>query len=174
MRERGKDLNWITANDCLFDGETGKILRISWGPHISPKIFRGRRMCAAVFGPSSFFKKELFLRAGGFEENLRYSMDSHLWAKFAMMGIVPFRLLRTCWKCRVQPESKTFGVQSDEMRRRKYAEVKFIESSTGYFYRCSFSNIWYVLWIACRVLDGSLFVRCIRKLIWTGRGESCI
>jgi len=163
------DLQWITGNDCLFDGESGRIVRISWGPHFRWRMFNKTRMCAAAFGPSSFFRKDLFYKAGGFDETLHYCMDTHLWAKFAMMGIVPGRVLRTCWLCRIQPNSKTFGRQTDETFLRKRRENEYAKASTGYEYISSWKNPWYALWMFCRVVDGSLIVRLFRRAKWIGR-----
>lgn len=172
--EKYRDARWIAANDCLFDDATKKITYVGWGPHLSWPFFVGRRGIAAVFGPSSFFKKELFFEIGGFDESLHYSMDSDLWIKFIMLDIRQYRLNKICWKCRVQEHSKTFGAQTNESLARKKCERDRIMSNTGYVYQTSCSNVWYLLWMLSRIVDLSLCVRMWKRVSLVGKLISVI
>lgn len=161
---------WIAANDCLFEDKTRLITHVGWGPHLSWPFFIGRRAIAAVFGPSSFFRRELFEAVGGFDERFHFSMDCDLWTRFVMRGVRQYRLNKTCWKCRIQENSKTFGAQRDKTREQRQKEILWMASrSPGYDYRISIRNVWYLLWLFLRIVDLSIFVRIGKRLILTGK-----
>ena len=77
-----KDVEWIAGDMVLIDGE-GKVIRCQ-KDRGSFRAYEGKPI--RVFGPSSFFRRELFERIGGFDVNLRYCMDTDLWCRFREAG----------------------------------------------------------------------------------------
>ena len=62
-----------------------------------------------VYGPSSFFRRELFADVGGFDTSLKYSMDTDLWCKFRQAGYWFEKLDRYLWGFRIHDDSLTSG-----------------------------------------------------------------
>lgn len=163
---------WITSNKLHFDCTTGKITRVYWGPHIQPAFLNANRAISAVFGPSTFFRKSVYERIGPIDERFHYVMDSAYWAQFTMAGIRQTRLNCLCWACRVHNESKTWGVQSDSVHRRREEETAAWRKSTGYRYEVSIRNVWYIIWLLWRLFDGSLIRRYAMKRQLEGKAVS--
>ena len=81
--ERVNCVEWIAGDMVLIDGE-GKVIRCQ-KDRGSFRAYEGKPI--RVFGPSSFFRRELFERVGGFDVNLRYCMDTDLWCRFREAGL---------------------------------------------------------------------------------------
>ncbi len=125
---------WIAGNDVFIDTE-GKVLRCAWD--------RGWKCCfrnlpVQVYGPSAFFRRELFLSSGGFDTSLRYAMDVDLWCRFRKAGHWFAKLPRYVWGFRVHGASVTHakvdGCWSDahaEENARLCAKSGFVESSSA-------------------------------------------
>jgi len=160
---------WITGNKVHFDSASGKIISVNWGPHCQPPFMRKNHAISAVFGPSSFFKKSLYERMGPIDEKLHYAMDSAYWARCTMAGVRQKRLNVLCWAFRNHEESKTAGVQADTTTKKRQAETNYWRNETGYSYKVSMSNPWYVLWLVWRIFDGSLFQRAMLKFSLEGK-----
>lgn len=161
--ENRRSAQWITGNFACFDDYSGKFTYVSWGPHVSPSFLSNQHYPSAVFGPTSFWRREAYLKVGLLDEKLHYAMDTDYWARMVMAGYRQSRLNCYCWLFREHQESKTVGRQTDkslDMRRR---EKLYHTAKNGYFYEYSLRNPWYVFWLIWRVLDGSVFVRWWRK-----------
>lgn len=167
--ERHKNAKWITGNMFSFDTNTRQILSVNWGPHCQPALFTGNRACLAVFGPSSFFRAEVYREIGPINESFHYSMDLEYWARMTLAGIRQTRLNRICWAFRVHPRSISQGEMSMKKIAEGRAENMARRDVLGYTYEVSFCNPWYALWILMRVFDGSLLMRWIMRLKFTGR-----
>ncbi|MBO7720830.1 MAG: glycosyltransferase [Kiritimatiellae bacterium] len=133
-RARGRFLTWLNADDVMLPGTVeelkaaaekfpaqewftggclwldpemrvircGRSRRMSW-----TRAFRG---LVNVGGPSSFFTKDLFSRAGGMDVRCRYTMDTDLWLRFALKEGRAFRpFIRYAWGLRLHPEAKMSG-----------------------------------------------------------------
>ena len=74
----GAAVDWVSGNLVYMD-EGGRILKCAWDCG-SRRAFEG--FPVRVYGPSSFFRRELFERSGGFDASLRFSMDTELWCRF--------------------------------------------------------------------------------------------
>ena len=61
----------------------------------------------SVNGPSSFFLIENLWRVGGFDLELRYTMDIDLWRKFISIGVRLLHVKEYIWCFRIHEESKT-------------------------------------------------------------------
>lgn len=166
--ERCKNAEWITGNKIHFDSKTGEIIRINWGPHIIPPFIRGKRAFSAVFGPTTFWRKSLYEQLGEIDEKLHYAMDSEYWARMTMAGIKQIRLHHVCWAFRDHKDSKTSGVQTNEIKNRRTAETAYWRKKLNYYYKPAITNPWYVLWCMWRIVDGSLAKRKFLKCKYEG------
>lgn len=137
---KGRFLTWLNADDVMLPRVIEKLKYASekhpkcewfvggvlWlNPQM--KIFkcgRGRRMSKVrakygsvnVCGPSSFFAKELYVRAGGIDERFSYTMDTDLWRRFAVNEGVVFKpMIKYAWGLRIHSDAKMSGhkVSSD-------------------------------------------------------------
>lgn len=158
-----KHAEWITGNLLKFDDSSRKITYVSWGPHCVPGWFRYNRATTDVFGPSTFFKKSLYEKMGPIDETLHFAMDTEYWTRLTMAGVKQYRLNHICWAFREHGESKTGGVQSSETKEKRSKEREYWQRKLGYSYRGSFANPWYVFWLICRILDGSLLIRFVKR-----------
>lgn len=163
------DAHWITGNKIHFDSTTGKVTRVHWGPHIQPPFLKGNRAISAVFGPTTFFRKEIYASIGPIDERLHYAMDSAYWARFTMAGVRQTRLNHFCWGFRDHEQSKTSGVQTDAVSVKRRQESELWRTETGYSYQVSLKNVWYLLWVLWRICDGSWLVRAIQRRRLQGR-----
>lgn len=166
---RSPGAKWVTGNKLSFDSETNKVLRVTWGPHCQPPLLNGGRAFSAVFGPTTFFRKSLYDEVGPIDERLHYAMDTEYWARLTMAGVKQTRLNYLCWGFRIHKASKTTGVQSDLVNRKRSAETGYWRTKTGYHYKVSVTNVWYDLWILWRVIDGSWLKRMLIKRKLEGR-----
>jgi glycosyltransferase involved in cell wall biosynthesis len=102
--QRHPQCQWLAGNTIFVDDRL-RIRRCAVGPPWVDWI--GRRAWPCVYGPTTFFHRDLLHASRGFDETLHYSMDSDLWCQFQQLGI-PFRRLRHfCWAFRLHAESKT-------------------------------------------------------------------
>ena len=153
--ERHPDCEWFTGNLYRFT-EDGRVVECAWGPNYLPKWLQSRGQPVAVYGPATFFTKELFERVGGMKLYQNFMMDTDLWMRFIVAGVKQRRINCFCWAFRMHEESKTaeFGGHKlpAEQRVRFEAERKQAIAETGY--KASKLNHRLIqLW---RVLDGSL------------------
>ena len=118
--EQSERIEWIAGNQLLVDGE-GKVLKCSVGNKWHDWMYRNS--VPHVYGPSSFFRRELFERSGGFDTGLNYCMDWDLWIKFMKVGARFERLPDYLWAQRQWPGSKTQRSLSDEEMSVHLSEV---------------------------------------------------
>ena len=161
--ERHPDSEWFTGNLYRFT-EDGRVIECAWGPNYLPKWLQLRGQPVAVYGPSTFFAKELFDRVGGMKLYQNFMMDTDLWMRFIVAGVKQRRINCFCWAFRMHEDSKTaeFGGHklSPEQRARFEAERKKSIEETGY--KASRLNHRLIqLW---RLLDGSAL-----KSLWFKR-----
>lgn len=130
----GEFLTWLNADDVMLPGAVAALRKSAARHSDCPwfiggtvwcdknwfvlKIFKDHRFSRmrllgrslSVGGPSSFFTKELFVRAGGFDETLHYVMDSDLWYRMALKcGEKYIRMNHPTWAFRFHERSKTSG-----------------------------------------------------------------
>ena len=110
-------LNWIVGNTIYIDAKGGvKDVRTDakWRPWF------GKHMSVWTGGPSAFFRRELWDRYGGFDDDLKYVMDVDLWTRWARAGE---RFISTddyLWGFRDHEGSTTFNDGN-----RHYVEKEF-------------------------------------------------
>jgi len=130
----GKFLTWLNADDLFSDDALISIAKeiyknpssewfvgsTTWvDEHLRIiRVFRAHRFShlrakygfLSADGPSSFFTKALYCRAGGVDENLHYVMDIDLWNKFYFKCSACFRRTTNCvWIFRIHKDSKLSG-----------------------------------------------------------------
>ena len=149
------DCEWFTANLYRFT-EDGRVVESAWGPNCLPAWLQGRGQPVSVYGPATFFTKELFNRVGGMKLYQNFMMDTDLWMRFIVSGVKQRRINAFCWAFRMHEDSKTaeFGEHklSQEQIARFEEERKRAYEETGY--RASKINHRMIqLW---RIFDGSI------------------
>ena len=71
-----------------------------------------------VWGPSSFFTKQMFESVGGVDERFFYTMDSELWHKFAYVQGARYEVMADyAWGLRLHEDAKMSGQNFDESQR---------------------------------------------------------
>ena len=165
--EEHPSAKWVTGNYIGFENGTDKIISVAWGPRCQPWFLRKNRVPFAVFGPTSFWRRDVYEAIGPIDEKLHYAMDFDYWIRLTMAGIPQYRLDYFCWAFRIHSFSKTAGVQNGNVMAKRNAEMEYIKSKTGYSFAFSCKNPWYLIWLLCRCLDGSIWKRFLlrRKLI---------
>lgn len=161
--ERHPDCEWFTGNFFRFT-ENGKVIEVAWGPHLLPKWLQTKGQPLAIYGPATFFTKELFDRVGGMKLYQNFMMDTDLWMRFIVNSVKQRRINCFCWAFRMHGESKTaeFGDHKlpPEARAKFEVERKRAYEETGYKEH-PLNRRLIQLW---RMLDGS-FV----KYLWLRR-----
>lgn len=167
--KRNPGARWITGNLLEFVEENRKIRRISWGPHYQPFFLRKNHMCIDVFGPSSFFRRDLYDEVGPINEKFHYSMDLEYWARITLAGVPQTRLNHVCWAFMVQANSKSEGHITEYAFKKGTEENNYRADVLGHTYKNSFKNPWYCLWMLTRLFDGSLLVRAWKRYRYIGK-----
>lgn len=147
---RGKYLTWLNADDVLlpgalrvivdemarypneewFAGATAYfaddgIIKTATVPlgNVMPRLL-GIPAWMRVSGPSSFFSRNLFDRAGGFDVGLQYVMDIDLWMRFTNLGARLKVIDRYLWGFRLHGESKTSSSLTTGSINEKFAKER--------------------------------------------------
>ena len=153
---------WLAGNTITMDSSK----KIQWcirGPmFIKPLVRYGT---VYVYGPTSFFHRDLFEAAGGFDETLHYTMDTDLWFRFINLGYKFERLNHYCWALRIHEGSKTahaFFGNSNE----KFTKEKIHIQKKNNHHDHAFVNFLQVL---LKVLTGTLLKRYIDNKKFSGK-----
>ena len=156
---RHPDCDWFTGNFFRFTHD-GRVIEIGWGPNYYPKFLQRKCSPVVAFGPSTFFSREIYTRVGKIDESLHLIMDTDLWSRLVMQGVIQRRLRFICWGFRMHEESKTAEFDNhgldEKARMRLQREEESVLNKTGY----SPSRFMHTLRRVWRVLDLSCLVRC--------------
>ena len=163
--EKNPDAEWITGNMLSFDSDARKIIRVNWGPHYQPPLLMRNRSFNAVFGPTTFWRRSIYEKIGPIDEKLHYAMDTEYWARMTMAGVKQYRLHHICWGFRSHSESKTVGLQTEEISAKREAETRYWKEKSGY----QTKYIWYLFWVLWRFVDFSWLMRGILKMKYEGK-----
>lgn len=125
--ERVNCVEWIAGDMVLIDGE-GKVIRCQ-KDRGSFRAYEGKPI--RVFGPSSFFRRELFERVGGLDVNLRYCMDTDLWCRFREAGAWFRKTGSYVWGFREHDGSTTTGAKKPGEQSRQDREVAAMHERRG-------------------------------------------
>ena len=160
---RHPQCQWFTGNGFRFFGD-GTVMGSNWGPIWYPEFLQRKSSPLVVFGPTSFFTREIYERVGKIDEQLYYAMDNDLWLKFITAGIKQRRINCMIWAFRMHTASKTaeFGEhQLDEESRRKLVEEgRAIAKKLDY----RMSKFMHFVVRAWRFIDGSMIYRTYLRL----------
>lgn len=172
--KRKKTARWITGNYVNFNDADKIITHVTWGPHISPSFLSNKHYPYAVFGSTSFWRKDVYDSIGPIDEKLHYAMDTDYWIRLVMGGVRQTRLNHYCWLFRDHEASKTVGNKTLTIELKQKKEQQYIIRKNKYEYKYLLSNPWYLFWLIMRVVDGSVFVRSLRRLILIGKSISSL
>ncbi len=157
------DCQWFTGNFIRFT-EDRRVIEIGYGPHIYPMILQRHNSPLVIFGPTTFFSREIWKLVGGLDETYHYAMDTDLWLKFQVKGIKQRRINVICWAFRMHGESKTaeFGTRrlSADVSKRLRQEV--LQSYVNYAYKPS--RFIHMILYALRIMDGSFLKKLLLRL----------
>lgn len=121
-------IDWIAGNQLLID-DAGKVMKCSVGNGWHDWLYK--HAVPHVYGPSSFFKRELLERIGGFDASLEYCMDWDLWIRFMKSGARFVRIDDYLWAQRQWPGSKTQRKVPAEESRRQWDEIRRMIKKNG-------------------------------------------
>lgn len=149
---------WFTGNFLRF-GTEGRVLEIGWGPHWYPKWLQHAHSPMVIFGPSTFFSKDLWARTGKLNEALHFMMDTEMWMRFMRDGVKQRRISCFVWAFRMHEESKTaeFGEHKMDVEKQRRFDAEAVDTLRRTQYRCSrFLRL--LMWCV-RLCDGSMLRR---------------
>ena len=126
--DRIDTVDWIAGNQLLIDCE-GKVLKCSVGNGWHDWLYR--HAVPHVYGPSSFFRRELLERAGGLDVALKYCMDWDLWIKFMKAGARFERIDEYLWAQRQWLGSKTQRKMSQQENVLFWGEINEMLKRNG-------------------------------------------
>ena len=153
-KAKGEWLFWLNADDVLLPGALKKVSdrihkldRIDWlAGNVVYMDKSGRaKWCAwdrgwklsyaglpvQVYGPSSFFRRTLFEKSGGFDVSLKYAMDVDLWCRFRKMGYWYKKIPDFVWGFRIHEGSKTSSAQEGCWTQEQAAEQDNVNERYG-------------------------------------------
>jgi len=105
--QESPDVAWFTAGTVWLNPD-GKPFRCVRARPFSKFLLNHGHI--PVWGPSSFFKRELFERTNGFKVHYHYMMDTDLWFRFHYDHGAAYQLLPGyAFGLRVHPAAKTSG-----------------------------------------------------------------
>lgn len=116
----GEKISWITGNQLRID-ESGRVVGCSVGNGWHDWLYR--HVVPHVNGLSSFFRRELLERVGGFDATLHFCMDWDLWIRFMQAGARFRRIDGYLWALRQWEGSKTQRPHDAGESERQWAEV---------------------------------------------------
>lgn len=155
-------INWIAGNQLLID-DACKVLKCSVGNGWHDWLYR--HAVPHVYGPSSFFRRELFERVGGLDVSLKYCMDWDLWIKFMKAGARFVRVDDYLWGFRQWAGSKTQHEKSREEIRNHDLELQRMLDKND-FRITRFGTTTLRVW---RLADGSYLRGWIDTMLMRGR-----
>ena len=155
-------LEWIVGNQLLVD-DADKVLKCSVGNGWHGWLYRSA--VPHVYGPSAFFRRELFEKLGGFDAGLKYCMDWDLWIRFMRAGAAFDRVGDYLWAQRQWAGSKTQRPLSREEMSTHLAEVKRMCAQNGF--RMTRGGAW--LTRVVRLLEGCYLREFVDGRKWKGR-----
>lgn len=105
LLKRRPNVEWVTGGTVFFNDEM-KIWRARIGTGLTKGMYQWVDP-TVIGGPSSFFSLKRLSEVGGFNVELRYTMDGDLWNKFFAAGMKIYHFNRYFWGFRLHNKSKT-------------------------------------------------------------------
>lgn len=167
--ERNPQADWATGNFIRFRDEDKVIIEAQWGPHHLPKYLQTFDSPICVFGPTTFWSREVYNQVGDLDEKLHFSMDTDYWLRIIKQGFLQVRVNHDIWAFRMHNASKTAEYDDhkadEETAQKKNAEKKYKADKLHY----KLSRVKYYLYIVHRCIDGSAFKGMCRNLFVKGK-----
>ena len=155
-------VDWIAGNQLLIDSSRS-IVRCSVGNAWHDFLYK--HSVPHVYGPSSFFRRELYHRVGGMDASLDFCMDWDLWIRFAKAGARYRRIGKYLWAQRQWDGSKTQRKLTDCEASSHQAEVRRILEANGV--SVTVGGVWLMrLW---RLLNGNYLAEWLDGVRLRGR-----
>ena len=146
----GKHVEWVVGNQLRIDAD-GRVVDCSVGNGWHDCLYR--HAVPHVYGPSSFFRRELFERTGGFDVSLHICMDWDMWIRFMRSGARFHRIDAYLWAQRQWSGSKTQRKMGREELNVHQEEVARMLAKNDF--RITHGGVWLSrLW---RTLNGNYF-----------------
>ena len=158
---KGDAVQWIAGNLVYLDPD-GRVMRCT-RERGARRWYEG--LPVRVFGPSSFFRRELFARCGPLDTSLRYCMDTDLWNRFRAAGAWYVKLPRYVWGFRRHGGSKTSGALAGEVPDAMRRERAVVNGRAG----VRTGGVRTGLLRIVRLADGSTARSVADTLRWRGR-----
>ncbi len=141
--------DWFAGGTRYIDAK-GDIIGAKFDKRWHPWLYR--HLPVWTFGPSAFFRRDLWEEHGGLDTSMHYMMDLDLWTRWARLGKRFHVLPDFVWGFRIHGGSKTTGGRFDYER---VVERKLFYERYGIKHK----NFWTNLQRLSRLLDGSYFIR---------------
>ena len=141
--------DWIAGGSRYIDSY-GRVIDRKFDKRFHPWLYR--HMPVWTCGPSAFFRRDIWVRDGGFDLDMKYVMDVDLWTRWARSGY-RFEVCQDfIWGFRVHSGSLTLGGGHDALRKEEW--LRFCDR-----YGFKHNYFWLTLQRMSRILDGSFFKR---------------
>ena len=143
-------VDWIAGNQLLIDSSRS-IVRCSVGNAWHDFLYK--HSVPHVYGPSSFFRRELYHRVGGMDASLDFCMDWDLWIRYMRSGARFERIGGYLWAQRQWAGSKTQRPMGAEELADQEMELARMLAKNGF--KITRGGVWMSrVW---RVLNGNYF-----------------
>lgn len=166
---RFPDCQWFTGNYLEFRDDNNKIIKAPWGPHYLPAFVHSFSAPLIIFGPTTFWSADAYMKVGPIDESLHYSMDTDYWLRMKKAGYRQKRINHCCWAFRMHGNSKTAQYEGrvipDKIKEKWYEELYLVNNRIGY--HCSRVVRW--MCILTRLIDGSVLVALLRRIFLVGK-----
>lgn len=155
--------HWFTGNYFRFL-QDGTVIECKWGPNWYPQFLQRKDAPIVSFGPTTFFSRTIYERAGRLDIDFHYAMDMDLWVKFIMLGVKQRRINAYCWAFRMHEMSKT--AEFNEHKVDNIAKMKLEREKQLCCQRAGYqmSKVVYWLSLLARIFDGSLIYGQYKRL----------
>ena len=156
------DCKWLSG-DMVLMNLNNKIIKMFKGPKWNNYLVKNTY--PYIFGPSSFFHRSLFHLDNGFNEDLKFSMDTDLWMRFVNHGYKFQKLNHYCWGFRLHQNSKTSHAFKGKANNKFENEKKIVYSKNGF----KKSRIFNFLLFIFKVFTGTYIISIYHTYLYNGK-----
>ncbi|MCR5414790.1 MAG: glycosyltransferase [Kiritimatiellae bacterium] len=149
LMNRMNGLKWITGNSIYFNA-CGEIVEVRTDARWHSWF--GKKLDVWTGGPSSFFRRDVWMEYGGADTDLKYVMDIDLWTRWAKKSIKFESVEAYIWGFREHDGSKTFSGRNSGalIKERAVVDVRHDVQSSGF---------WRYVNRCASVIDGTWLMR---------------
>lgn len=153
---------WVTGNTIFYNSDE----RIIWCSNGLPFVkYLNKQWPVTVGSPTSFFHRNIFVEAGGFDESFHIAMDSDLWLTFFDKGYGYKRISHYCWGFQVHEQSKTSHIFTTSRTESEANEAMRLRTK----HNRHDSSINAKLQFLCKLLGGYHLKSYIHTKRWKGK-----